>query len=241
MIDFHTHLDLYTNALAILPKVNKCNLFTLAVTTSPRAWVMANKYFQPYKNIHVALGLHPENIINKQNEIDYFIKSIESTKYIGEIGIDGSSKNKHSLPKQESFFERVIAQSQKFKGKIFSIHSRGAAAKVLDILESYPNSGKYVLHWFTGTTKQLSKAIDMGCYFSAGPVMTQSKNGQQILNMIPKDRIVPESDGPFVRFNNDPIMPWDAILIKDYLCRQWQYTEKQVISVFRQNLKNIHS
>jgi len=60
MIDMHTHLDLYPDALKIIDKVNKINIFTLAVTTSPKAWLVTSKVFENYKNIYVSVGLHPE-------------------------------------------------------------------------------------------------------------------------------------------------------------------------------------
>jgi TatD DNase family protein len=65
MIDFHTHLDLYPNALEIFPRVNSENCFTLAVTTSPHAWLASKKIFSGYDNIKVALGLHPEIVTEK--------------------------------------------------------------------------------------------------------------------------------------------------------------------------------
>ena len=54
MIDMHTHLDLYPDALKIIDKVNKINIFTLAVTTSPKAWLATSKVFEKYKNIYVS-------------------------------------------------------------------------------------------------------------------------------------------------------------------------------------------
>ncbi len=92
MIDMHTHLDLYPDALSILDKTNKDNIFTLAVTTSPRAWSATSKVFKNYCNIHVALGLHPEILESKINEIELLIQSIKHTIFIGEVGIDGSQQ-----------------------------------------------------------------------------------------------------------------------------------------------------
>jgi len=70
MIDLHTHLDLYPNALDILARVNKENHFTMAVTTSPRAWLATSQVFKGHENIKVALGLHPEVADQKFGELD---------------------------------------------------------------------------------------------------------------------------------------------------------------------------
>ena len=62
MIDFHCHLDLYPDALKLLPETARRNEFTLVVTTSPRAWLATSRVFAGYDNIKVALGMHPEII-----------------------------------------------------------------------------------------------------------------------------------------------------------------------------------
>lgn len=236
MIDLHTHLDLYPNARVHLPKVNKMNKFTLAVTTSPRAWIATTKIFAPYENIKVALGLHPEIAEKKQNELDLLLDSISQSKFIGEIGIDGSSRFSKSITLQESIFEKAIQKCEKIGGRVISIHSRGAATRVLSILERYPSVGTVILHWFSGTPKELEKAISMNCWFSIGPLMFRSKNGQLLASKMPKTRVLPESDGPFASENNQPIMPWDAMKITQQLSKIWKFSveeaDKQILNNF---------
>ena len=82
MIDMHTHLDLYPDALKIIDKVNKINIFTLAVTTSPKAWLVTSKVFENYKNIYVSVGLHPEIVESKANEVDLLIDCIKNTNFV---------------------------------------------------------------------------------------------------------------------------------------------------------------
>ena len=53
MMDLHCHLDLFPNAISLLPQVNKRNVFTLAVTTSPRAWQASSRVMAKYTNIAV--------------------------------------------------------------------------------------------------------------------------------------------------------------------------------------------
>lgn len=70
MIDFHCHLDLYKNPLAVLNEVNNRKVEVLAVTTSPRAYLKSSQYFNNFNNVRVALGFHPELVANRRNEID---------------------------------------------------------------------------------------------------------------------------------------------------------------------------
>lgn len=236
MIDLHTHLDLYPNAIDILARVNKENRFTLAVTTSPRAWVATSQVFKRHENIKVALGLHPEVADQKFDELDLLLSSIHKADFIGEIGIDGSSRYSKILAKQEMIFDSTIRECEKAGGRIISIHSRGAASKILSIIRKYPSCGTPILHWFTGSITELKEAIEMRCYFSVNSLMLKSKKGRDLASRIPSELVLPESDGPFATLNGKPIMPWEAIDICSDLSKIWNIpisdSKGQMISNF---------
>ena len=239
MIDCHTHLDLYPDAVNILEKTNNINRFTLAVTTSPRAWLATSKIFSGYENIKVGLGLHPEIVEEKYDELEILLSSISTAQFIGEIGIDGSARFLKSLPKQEFVFKNILRECQKVGGRIISIHSRAATSKVLSILSQYPHAGKPILHWFTGTATELSVAIDMRCMFSINSVMLKSKKGRALVSRIPKNLILPESDGPFNKINNRAMMPWEAFQLKGALSEIWQISDAETEEQVGTNLINL--
>ena len=91
-----------------------------------------------------------------------------------------------------------------------SIHSRGAASQVLDALEQHPGAGTAILHWFSGTTRELERAVSLGCWFSIGPAMLRSNRGRALASAMPLDRLLTETDAPFTRDGDDPLMPWQA-------------------------------
>ena len=239
MIDMHTHLDLYPDALKILDKVNKDNLFTLAVTTSPRAWVATSKVFEKYKNIHVSVGLHPEIVEAKANELDLLIECIKTTNFVGEVGVDGSNRFSKSLSLQTRIFERVLQECETQNGKIISIHSRGAESTVLNLLSQYPNCGTAILHWFTGKVGELEKAIELDCWFSINPTMCNTQKGLSLIAKMPKNRILPESDGPFTTVKNNIVYPWEAINIVSTLEKIWQCNHSDIILQLKINLNTI--
>ena len=103
MIDFHSHLDLYPNALSLLPRVARQNVFTLVVSTSPRAWLATSKVFAGYPNIKVALGLHPEIAVSKASEQDLLVSLVGQAEFIGEIGLDGSPRFARGFPERTHF------------------------------------------------------------------------------------------------------------------------------------------
>lgn len=221
MIDLHTHLDLYPNALDILARVNKENHFTLAVTTSPRAWVATSRVFKVHENIKVALGLHPEVADQKFNELDLLLSAIHNTDFVGEVGIDGSARYSKTLDKQEMIFDSTIRECEKAGGRIISIHSRGAVSKILSIIRKYPNCGTPILHWFSGSITELKEAVGIKCFFSVNPLMLKSKKGKDLVSRIPSELVLPESDGPFATLNGKPIMPWEAMDVCFVLSDIW--------------------
>jgi TatD DNase family protein len=239
MIDLHSHLDLYPNALDLLERVNKQNRFTLVVTTSPRAWGATSEVFKGHENVKVALGLHPEVVAQKFNELDLLLSSIHKADFIGEVGIDGSSRHSNTFEKQELIFDCAIRECEKAGGRIISIHSRGAASKILSIIRKYPSCGAPILHWFSGSVEELKIAIKMRCYFSINPVMISSKKGKDLISRIPHNLVLPESDGPFAKLGGKPVMPWETMNICSDLSRIWQMPLGEVRNMIEKNFKKL--
>lgn len=241
MIDFHCHLDLYPDAIELLPIVAKRNQFTLAVTTSPRAWHATSRLFSCYDNIKVALGLHPEIATQKSNELPLFISSIPKTMFIGEIGIDGSQRYRDSLQLQEDIFKHILMECDRSGGRILSIHSRNAVPHVLDFIAKYSKHSIPVLHWFSGTAREMQYALELDCWFSIGPTMLNGAKGRALLNGLPINKILPETDGPFTSHHNKALMPWDAIRIADALVESYRIEKEDVYHQFEKNLSDVLS
>lgn len=239
MIDFHTHLDLYPKAREVAREASEKNTFTLAVTTSPRAWVATSRILGDFPRIKIALGLHPEIAAEKVSERELLLDLVKQAEFIGEIGLDGSSRHRESFNLQLSIFDALLRECSIQGGRIMSIHSRGAATQVLDLLDKHPDAGTPVLHWFSGTKAELARAIRRGCWFSFGPAGTVSKSGQNILSMLPLERLLPESDGPFGEVGGTPVMPWQAEAIIPEICKSRRLIQEHVNSQFASNLREL--
>ena len=217
MIDLHCHLDLYKDPISLLPEVKRRCKYVLAVTTSPRAWQKTKQVFAGVDCIQVALGLHPEVLSSKMNEVDLLLSSVSQCKYIGEVGIDGSEQYKTSYQTQKDLFREVARTAEKCGGRIISIHSRNAAKDVLDIIESDVVTSVPILHWFSGTMKELERANELDCWFSVNPTMLSGRKGKSLVSQMPLSRILPETDAPFTERRGVPYMPWEAFEIIDAL------------------------
>jgi TatD DNase family protein len=239
VIDFHCHLDLYPNALQLIDEVERRNEFTLAVTTSPRAYVATSRVFAGRPTVHVSLGLHPEVAEAKQGEQSLLVELVASARFIGEIGLDGSSRFKASLPLQERILTAVVEECQRQGGRVMSIHSRGAESRLLDILGAHPKAGTPVLHWFSGTPKELQAAIALGCWFSVGPAMLAGEKGRRLCSEMPLDRILPETDGPFARLRGTALMPWEASGIAGFLQTLTSKSNEEIHRIWHSNLMQL--
>jgi len=211
MIDFHCHLDLYPNPRKVLNGIDAHGTYVLAVTTTPKAWRGTKKLVGDRKRVRVALGLHPEVVAQRYQEVALLCGLLPEARYVGEIGLDGSPAHRRSLELQKTVFERILAECSFLGGRVMSIHSRGAASAVLDALERHPGAGTAIMHWFSGTTRELERAVSLGCWFSIGPAMLRSNKGRELAAAMPFDRLLTETDAPFTRNGDDPLMPWQAI------------------------------
>ena len=198
--DLHCHLDLLPSMREFAKDAKESNINILAVTTTPKAYEKEIAYFHSYENIKIALGLHPQLVSERYNELDLVEKYIEDAAYIGEIGLDYNRQFYSSKNKQIDVFENIIKWCSSKGGKVISIHSVFADKNVLDILEKYDctKNNKCILHWFSGSLSQLHRAVKMGCYFSINEMMTQSINGRKLISNIPIDKVLIESDAPFI-------------------------------------------
>ncbi|ANB72082.1 hydrolase TatD [Paraburkholderia phytofirmans OLGA172] len=241
MIDFHSHLDLYPDGLALAREVNLRNDFTLVVTTSPRAYYATSRVFSELANIHVGLGLHPEVAEAKATELDALVAGIKGARFVGEVGLDGSPRFRRSLDLQGRIFRAVLGECGQQGGRIISIHSRGAAQRTIDALATAGDVGVPVLHWFSGGIAELRAASRLGCWFSVGPVMLASEKGRGLLSHMSLDRVLPETDGPFTSERGLALMPWDAWSICSTLSEVWAMPHEAVQEQLRSNLRRLLS
>ncbi len=206
-VDTHCHLDLFPSIQQKVGEQDLLPIKTITVTNSPSFFEPNCKLFGSLKNIRVALGLHPELVLKFHDQINLFEKHIDQTKYIGEIGIDGSKDFISSYDLQIASLKRILSIIKNAQEtKILTIHSRNAAGILVTLLKEYLGStnNKFILHWFTGTQEELKAAINIGCYFSINHKMTSTEKGRLMIANIPINRILTETDAPFTLDAKNP-------------------------------------
>ena len=109
LIDTHCHLDLFKGIQHSVSQENDLPIKTISVTNSPAFFEPNLKLFSESKNIKIALGLHPELVKRSHNEIGLFEKHISYTKYIGEIGLDGSKEFSDTYELQTKTLNTILS------------------------------------------------------------------------------------------------------------------------------------
>lgn len=239
MIDFHAHLDLYPNPHAVAAECVKQGIYVLSVTTTPSAWVGTSALAKHSSRIRTALGLHPQLAHQRKSELDLFDANLAATQYVGEIGLDGAPEYRQYWDDQLVVFNHILQACSHVGGKVMSIHSRRATAEVLDRLDAFPNAGVPILHWFSGSKREMERAISLNCWFSVGPAMLVAKKSRDLVNHMPRERILTETDGPFAQVDGRSAMPWDVQRAVVQLADYWNMPVEGVEQELGNNLRRL--
>lgn len=198
LYDTHFHLDLQKDISAAINEINSNQIYTIAMTNLP---VLYEKELRKYESsyIRVALGFHPELVVEYQKMIPVMWKLLPNVRYIGEVGLDFTDNRYRN--EQLSFFRELVGRCRYDETKILSIHSRKAEKEVVEILKQETICFRPILHWYSGNLKVLKEAVEIGCYFSVNCRMLMSQKTRRILEMIPMEKLILETDSPFLDIN----------------------------------------
>ncbi|MCG2838295.1 TatD family hydrolase [Photobacterium sp. WH77] len=239
MMDMHCHVDLYPQHQKVLDDIERSNYYVLSVTTVPSAFEGTVNLTKGLKHCKTALGLHPQLAHLRKNELPVFDRLIEKTKYIGEIGLDGSKGWREHFDDQLMVFNHILKKCESFDDKVLTIHSLNAVDETLLCLKEHPNAGTPILHWFLGTKKQLLEAVELGCYFSVGPAMLASARGKRIVSWIPRQKMLLETDGPFAKVLGKVLFPSDVDRVIQHLSDEWSISCSDVVGQLTKNLRQL--
>lgn len=236
IIDTHCHIDMYPNPITVLNECEKRGVTVISMTSLPSHFELGYNHFVGKKKARQALGFHPLIIKNYDNtEILKFEKLIDKTSYIGEIGLDFSKEGIGTKDLQIKIFSKLLSIIKSSNSrKILSLHSRGAEKEVLKHL--IENNIKYaIFHWYSGNIGLIENILNSGYYFSINTSMIKSKKGNDIISRIPLNRILIESDGPYIDYNGKPIYPYDLIDVYNYLAKKNNITVDETINLIKNN------
>ena len=206
MIDSHCHLDhapLLDNLNDILNRSKEVGIKKLlTICTTLESFKNIENILIIDDMIYGTFGIHPHETENNDVSKVTIIESIKkNTKLIGvgETGLDfyynHSKKNK-----QIDSFKKHIEAAIEINLPII-VHSRNAEEETFNILNEYKkHKPKILMHCFTGTYKFYKQMEELDSYFSASGIITfnSSKDLQNTFSKIPNNKLLVETDSPFL-------------------------------------------
>ena len=206
MIDSHCHLDhepLLSDLDNVIQRSKDIGIKKiLTISTSIESFYRVKEIVHKDNMIFGTIGIHPHEADNNKINLEFIIDNLNENKKIigiGETGLDFYYDNS-DREKQIKSFKIHIEAALKSNIPII-IHSRNAEEKTFEILNGYKNDNlKILMHCFTGSQKFADKLLSLNTYFSASGIITfkNSVNLQNTFNSLPLDRILIETDSPFL-------------------------------------------
>ncbi len=199
------HTSFKNNREEIINEAKKVGVSKFIITgTTVEFSQVASEYASQYPNtLYSTAGVHPHDAKDcDENTIDE-LEKIAKTPCVVAIGECGLDYNRDFSPRdiQREWFEKQVQLAKKLDMPLF-LHERDAHEDMVNILERYPEiCEKCVVHCFTGTSDEAEKYIDLGCYIGVTGWICDAKRGkslQEAVNVIPSDKLMIETDAPFL-------------------------------------------
>jgi TatD DNase family protein len=202
MVDTHCHLidpQFASDLKEVLQRAKDAGVDRIVnagydVVTSERAVAMAREqsWLLP------AVGIHPneaaDQSIKEMGEIREILEK-EKVIAVGETGLD-YYRDFSPREAQKELFRLHIALARESHLPLL-IHTRNSVEQAISVLaaEDYHQG---VFHCYSGTWENAREIIEMGYYVSFAGVLTFSRQAREVIQKVPLDRLLLETDAPFL-------------------------------------------
>lgn len=191
MIDTHAHLERLCD---IDNNIKKIVLAASKISDSLNNLSLGIKHPDIFL---VAIGIHPQECGDSPAKLREILKdNSHKISAIGECGLEFIGD--YNKNKQKDCFIEQIKIAEKYK-KPLIIHARKAVDETIEILSDYEKlSG--VFHCYAGGNKRIKKVLSLGkdWYFGIDGNVTYEMGLEEVVKNIPKDRLVLETDSPYL-------------------------------------------
>ena len=200
-----THSSFRKDEAEVLQRAVDAGVTTMMVTgsnveESEQCIVLAHKYPE---HLHATAGVHPHLAKEWDTASPAAIRKMaadEKVRAIGECGLD-HNRNYSPQDKQRYAFEAQLELAVETGLPVF-LHERDAHDDFVKILEKYrPHLTAAVVHCFTGTQSQMETCLALDCHIGITGWICDERRGhhlQDFVGLIPADRLMIETDAPYL-------------------------------------------
>nr|WP_315223942.1 TatD family hydrolase [uncultured Flavobacterium sp.] len=159
--------------------------------------------------LYATAGIHPHDAKSFDSQSILKLKNLLLQKHVVSVGECGLDFDRDFSPrnKQEECYKAQLALAIEVQKPLF-LHERAAFAKFIGITKDYlPKLPKAVVHCFTGSLEEAKTYLDNGFYLGFTGAISDSKRFghlKEVLQYVPLDRMMIETDAPFMLPKNVP-------------------------------------
>ena len=175
-------------------------MHALCATVTPAEYERVAAELAGARNVRVGVGLHPWWLADGRcNEADArrAAKLAATSRYVAEVGLDFSHGRLACADVQVAALDAIL-RSCRGGGHVLSLHAVASARAVLDLLERHGTceNNDVIIHWFSGSGDELTRARRMGCLFSVNAFGLETRRGRSYATQIPAEQLLLETDLP---------------------------------------------
>ena len=208
---FHADLD------AVLDRAKEAGVKHIIVTgTSERASQDALALSRTHADyLSCTAGVHPHEAKNWNARVAKTIAMLAAQKEVVAVGECGLDYNRMFSPEAEQLacFEAQLQLAVEIQKPVF-LHERDAHDAFFALLKQYRSYLKgAVVHCFTGNTAQIREYLDLDCHIGITGWVCDERRGDHLrkaVRLLPKERLMIETDAPFLLPRNLVVRPDDG-------------------------------
>lgn len=206
---------------------------------------LSTEYAEHFNDVFAAVGMHPQNVGNlPDNYLEVLEKLAKKQRVValGEIGLDYHYDTVDKKLQQRCFEEQLeLAKNLNLPA---IIHSRDAAEDTLGIIKNV-KPPKFVVHCFSYSLEIAKRLIALDCYFGFTGVITfkNAKKSVEVLKELPLDRILVETDCPYMAPEPNRGKRCDSSMLKFTVQKIAQVKEQQnseMIEILNKNASEFY-
>ncbi|MEV3924590.1 TatD family hydrolase [Actinomadura coerulea] len=237
LLDTHCHLTEYDDAINVLRQASEASVHVVAVTEDPGQYRILRTKLGRREGVTCAIGMHPLHAHTfSPAEIARFLRLLPHASWVGEIGLDFSPAGRDTRRQQLRVFDAILTDPH-LNSVPVTVHSRGAEQETITRLADAQVTA--VLHWYTGPLKFIDDALAANLWFSINPAMVATTKGRALLNRLPRNRVLLETDGPFARHQRRSSQPKDLLWVAGQIAAIWDLPIPQTIAFIQANQERL--